>query len=146
MEARRAGTSHSQLAFIPLRQLEHSAPEVVEQHEPVPVTAEKGGYPAPTYPPAFQEQPQRNSSYWSPADVEPLPPKYSAHHAGLPHVANDPASLVVPPIEQGSMRRDETICGLRRKRFIVLLATVGLILLGIGVGVGVGVGIGGASG
>lgn len=137
MEAQRAGTSHSQRTLIPLRQLEHSAPEVVEQ--PEPVTAEKGEYSAPTYPPAFQEQPQRNS-HWSLADVEALPPKYSAPHPGPP--TNDPASLVVPPMEQ-SIKRDETICGLRRKRFVVLLAVAGLILLGIGVGVGVGVGIGG---
>lgn len=149
MSTQQVRTLHDQRAFVPMHQLEHSAPEVVDQPVTVqpggPFPFEKGGYPpasytaAHSYPPAFQEQPQRNS-YWSPADFETVPPQYSAQYPGLS--ASDPASLVVPPIDQPA-RRGETICGIRRNRFILLLAAAGLVLLAIALGVGVGVGIGG---
>ncbi|KAK1758712.1 hypothetical protein QBC47DRAFT_149867 [Echria macrotheca] len=144
MDTPRLGTSHSQQSFIRRHELEHSAPEVVEQPTPTlsqafPVYEKNAAYPpAPSYSPAVPDQPRQ--SYWAPSDFETVPPQYSTHYQAVqPH---HPGALVVPPIEHAPVKR-ETICGIRRGLFIILLAAAGLLLLAIGVGVGVGVGVGG---
>lgn len=149
MDTPRVGTSHSQRSFIPLRELEHSAPEVVQHPILAPPPAfpvyEKKAEQAPTpsYFPAVPEQ--QRQPYWAPSEFEPVPPQYSTHnhYPGVPH--SQPAALVVPPIPHRA-ETEGTLCGMRRRLCIILLATGGLLLLAIAVGVGVGVGIGGKSG
>ncbi|KAK4447475.1 hypothetical protein QBC34DRAFT_128952 [Podospora aff. communis PSN243] len=127
MDGQRAGTSHSQQAFIPMHYLEHSAPEVV-QH---PVH-EKYQSPPPSrhgsiYPPA-----QKQGAYFTSPEFEAVPPQYPG--------AAYPAALVAPPIEY-NQQGEERFCGLRRRLFLILLAVGGLVLLIIAIAVGVGVGL-----
>ena len=128
MDGQRAGTSHSQRAFILMHLLEHSAPEVVQHH-----VHEKFQSPPPSRHGSIY--PQQQGPYFASPEFEAVPPQYPGT-SSVPYLG----ALVAPPIDD-KHHESEKLCGIKRGLFLLLLALGGLLLLAIAIGVGVGVGL-----